>query len=453
MSGPASSTTREDSPRRGRPRPFAIAAVTAVAFAVRLWWVLAPPRVQLYSDAAGYDAAARRLLATGSYAFPIGRELWADAFHLDTASWSAYLHARPNAFAMPGYSAFLAALYRVTGSGSARIVGAQVAQALLGALTVGALFLLADALVGRRAAWVAAALAVVYPPNLWVAKYVLTETLFTFLLVVQVGALVWAARSRRLPAYAVAGALTALATYVRPVALLVPLLLAGLELVRALRSAERRAAVASALGRMALLAAVALLLLAPWAVRNARIYRAFVPLTSASAVARLHGLAFVAHAAAPPGTLAQNLELAPYAGDDHAWSAAEARNAVASLPPLTPADRLGVSPRALRLVLFALTSPFSVLYVAFGVGSWEFAMQVGLLALAAGGIAERRRDPITLVFLAGVPAYFVIAHSLTAMVMSRYLYPAMPFLIVLAAVALTGAAEALASLRPAKGTK
>ena len=144
----------------------ALGAVIALALALRLIHVSLGVPMPLRSDASGYDAAARRLVSAGSYAYPVGRDLWdEDVFR--EAAWETFVQRPANAFAMPGYPWFLAAVYRLSGTGPERLPAVRWAQAALGALTVALVFLIADAVLGRRAAWTAAGLNALYPPGIW----------------------------------------------------------------------------------------------------------------------------------------------------------------------------------------------------------------------------------------------------------------------------------------------
>jgi ABC-type spermidine/putrescine transport system permease subunit II len=159
-----------------------LSVAVLLALAVRLLYLALAPPPPVHSDASGYDAAARRLIATGSYAFPVGKALWShDVFAED--AWPAFERMPANAWSMPGYPVFLAAVYRWSGVGPGRFAAVRIAQALLGAITAGLVFLLADALLGRRPAWVAFALNALYPAGLWATQYLLTEILFTLLMV------------------------------------------------------------------------------------------------------------------------------------------------------------------------------------------------------------------------------------------------------------------------------
>jgi 4-amino-4-deoxy-L-arabinose transferase-like glycosyltransferase len=422
-------------PALARRDSLVLGSVLALALAARLLFVLGMPAMPVRSDASGYDAAARRLLLDGSYAYPVGRSLWSDDVVRDQA-WPAYLRMPPNAFAMPGYVGFVAGVYRLAGTGPGRFVAVRVAQALIATLTLLLIFWIADSVLGRRAAWIALAFNTVYPPNVWVAQYQLTEALFTFLLAGQVALMVWAARSGRLPAYALLGMVTATAIYVRPVAALVPALLLGLDAYRRATRAPARTPIGRLLSRYAVLGIVAALLMVPWVARNARLYRVFMPTTSASALPPIQGETIVRKLAFPAETIPQLADLAPYGNDDHRFAVETAARIAAGMPPASAADAMAALLEKTRMLGEALTSPFTFFSNPAPVMSSPFLVQAVILLLALVGFWRHRRRAEAVALVGGVPVYFVVVHWMIAMLWSRYLYPAMPFMLVLAAAAL-----------------
>lgn len=154
----------------------------------------------------------------------------------------------------PGYPVFLAALFALGGGTRAY----KVAQSLLGALTVLVIAALARRAAGARAEVVAAFVAALHPPLVWIAAYPLSETLFSAL-ELSSGLLLWIAlrrddacrAPRPLPHLAV-GLVGGLAALVRPAGL------PYLALVGAFLALRRSlvAATATLLG--------AALVIAPW---------------------------------------------------------------------------------------------------------------------------------------------------------------------------------------------
>jgi hypothetical protein len=184
-------------------------------------------------------------------------------------------------FYPPLYPYFIGLVSRA--AGSLQVV--LWVQAALGALLVPAVGRVGYLAFGRRAGLVAAALAALYPDLVWFATRFWTETLFILLL--------WWAIERTLEAdvtgstrtAAAAGVLWGLTTLTRELALyLVPL--AALWMLRPRAeppTGARRAWLRPPRARLAgaaTLALVSLLTIVPWKVRNAIVFRTFIPVST-----------------------------------------------------------------------------------------------------------------------------------------------------------------------------
>jgi 4-amino-4-deoxy-L-arabinose transferase-like glycosyltransferase len=175
----------------------------------------------------------------------------------------------------PGYPAFLAAIGAGTTTATSAPTRVKVAQAILGALAVcliaGAAWYAAGPTAGIVAAWLAAG----YPPLVWISSYVFSESLYTVLALSTALALQAAVdrgnESVRRPA--LAGTLGGAAILVRPAMLFfVPLAVIWLVWWRR----APRVAAAFVLG--------ALVVVAPWTIRNYRTYGRFVLVASEGGV-------------------------------------------------------------------------------------------------------------------------------------------------------------------------
>jgi hypothetical protein len=178
----------------------------------------------------------------------------------------------------PGYPVFLA----FAGAGRAAHehapAGLKLAQALIGAATIGLIALIALQAAGPRAGVAAAAVAAVYPPLVWTPAYVFSETVYSAL---AFGAAHLLQRSvdggqglriRGGRLGAAAGVVAGLALLVRP-AMLFFLPLAVVWLAR-----RRRLALA------AVFTVAVILVVAPWTVRNVRTHGRFVLVASEGGV-------------------------------------------------------------------------------------------------------------------------------------------------------------------------
>jgi 4-amino-4-deoxy-L-arabinose transferase-like glycosyltransferase len=179
----------------------------------------------------------------------------------------------PSALRPPAYPYFLGGVFAVSGNS---FTAGRLAAALLGVVSVALIGVIAQLLWSRRAAIVAMALAAVYPPLVLLSGTLLSESL-GMPIVLALVALVLTYRDAPRPSWVapVAGVLFALALLDRPafVMFAVPLIV-GLW-ARPWRSwrAAREPAIALA---------VAALAIVPWTIRNANAFHDFVPISTQS---------------------------------------------------------------------------------------------------------------------------------------------------------------------------
>jgi len=245
-------------PTRGK---LALAGLFLLALALRLAWVAyvdPSPRDGRFDDSSWYDGSARTIADGQGYVFYDGAP---------TAAWPV------------GYSAFLAALYRVTGDS---VPSAKVANAFLGALTVLGVYALGARVFGPRAGWAAALVLAFFPNQVFFTTLVMSEILSAFLLLLVLLAVLYLTldgeRARWWGA-AVAGLLIGLAAMVRGEFL--PFFLVPLLPWRLVLGTWRRA-----LGYAGVALAAVALVLTPWTVRNA-VRLGYPVVVSTGAVANL----------------------------------------------------------------------------------------------------------------------------------------------------------------------
>lgn len=219
-------------------------AVFAVALLVRALWAAhaeADPADGRFDDSVFYHQAARAIVDGRGYVSPWTGE--------DTALFP------------PGYPFFLASLYATFGTDPQ--VG-EAANVLLGAATCGLAFALGRLLFGWRPGLAAGLLLAFFPGQALFAPALMSEGLFTFLLVAALLLAVLAARRTGrgcVPLVAATGLVAGLAALVRGEGLFIPLMVAPFW---ALAWAGWRAALSG--GALALAAMLVLVL--PWSVRN-----------------------------------------------------------------------------------------------------------------------------------------------------------------------------------------
>lgn len=171
----------------------------------------------------------------------------------------------------PGYPGFLA-LIGVGGPHESAPARIQVAQAFLGALVIAMIGCVAMASAGERAGAIAAAMAALYPPLVWISSYVFSESLF-MLLALGCVRLLSAARRHSLAERSAraGGALTLAAGLVAGMAILVrPGMLVFLPFVAVWFIKRRHWSLAVAF------CVAAAVVVSPWTLRNVRQYGRFI---------------------------------------------------------------------------------------------------------------------------------------------------------------------------------
>lgn len=250
--------------------PRVALALVALALIVRLAFIAATPGYVPEHDDRDYDRLACALVIGDGYVRE-GPRTPADACGTHT-------NGEPTAFRPPGLPMFLAAVYTVTEPlGVERWSAARVAIAFVGTAAVALLGLVAFGLFGRRTALIAMALAAVFPPMVVLGGSLLSETLFVALMLAAIACVLAdraAGGSRRW--LVVGGVICGLAALTRSNA---PALLLPLMIAVATTGADTKP-LRVRLGRALALAGITALVVAPWTIRNATALDGFAPVTT-----------------------------------------------------------------------------------------------------------------------------------------------------------------------------
>lgn len=226
--------------------------IGVVAFVTRLGFALLFPAPVL-SDASDYQQLAQNLLS--QHRFGIG--------------------SQPYSYRTPFYPLFLALVSALFGNG---LFPVFVVQAVLGAGTALLAFKLGQLLSISRVGLIAGALVAIEPQLVIFSGVLLTETLFTFLLVAALFTTLWGLNSPKPLRFVSAGILWGLSALTRPVGLAYLVVVLAVRLIAQPRERGRF------LARYALILSLSLITLAPWAIRNTLVQKQFVPLTTMGGV-------------------------------------------------------------------------------------------------------------------------------------------------------------------------
>lgn len=195
------------------------------------------------ADAGEYMAGAKNLLEYGIYSSDVG-----------------HVPPIPDSFRSPGYSLYLAAVHAVVGADDFYDI-ARLLQAVLGALMVPLVFVLARRFLNVTFAMIAAALTATNPHLITATGYILTETLFSFLLLAALTLWYSGLSGGGRVKLIASGVLFGLAVLTNETALIIPPVLAGAWLIWGRAESRLRPAV--------LLLVVFFLFPVGWRIRNA----------------------------------------------------------------------------------------------------------------------------------------------------------------------------------------
>jgi Dolichyl-phosphate-mannose-protein mannosyltransferase len=406
-------------------------ALAAAALVVRAAYLVLEPRCALTGDEPSWIELGRQLARPAIAFSPLRSDL---------------------VFYPPVYPYFVGALFRLFGS-MAAVLWVQV---VLGALLVPVVGRAAARAFGPRASVLAAAFTAFYPELAWYPAHYWSETVFLLLL--------WAAIERALDAdatsswrtAAAAGALFGLATLTRELALyLVPLVL--LWMVRPWAVGATSVGTRIVLSRNRLVGAGALLLasvitIAPWTLRNAIVFRAFVPVSTMGGLNLWQGNTTLTHLqiydllAGIDGAVAQDrycrrLARETIAARQPGWVFEKLAEQMPEfwkagsevLDHLVGRDACGpLAPARLVVIELVLVLPY-----------------LALLALALVGVARLRFTPPAVLLLVLAAAYN--AAHVAAYATTRFRLPVLPVLFMLAGALIVGRGDD--SLAPLRGRR
>jgi len=406
-------------------------ALAAAALVVRAAYLVLEPRCALTGDEPSWIELGRQLARPAVAFSPLRSDL---------------------VFYPPVYPYFVGALFRLFGS----MAAVPWVQVVLGALLVPVVGRAAERAFGPRASVLAAAFTAFYPELVWYPAHYWSETVFLLLL--------WAAIERALAAdaaaswrtAAAAGVLFGLATLTRELALyLVPLVV--LWMVRPWAVGATSVGTRIVLSRNRLVGAGALLLataltIAPWTLRNAIVFRAFIPVSTMGGLNLWQGNTTLTHLqiydvlAGIDGAVAQDrycrrLAWETIAARQPAWVFEKLAEQMPEfwkagsevLDHLVGRGACGpLAPARLVAIELVLVLPY-----------------LALLALALIGVARLRFTPPAVLLLVLAAAYN--AAHVAAYATTRFRLPVLPVLFMLAGALIVGRGDD--SLAPLRGRR
>lgn len=220
-------------------------------------------RLTLYSDDLNYIKSAVVLLKRGILTYNNYNE--------------------PTVFIMPLYPLFLTSIFKLFGYGLSGLQIIRVIQVLFSCVTIFLVFLTAKRLFDYKIALIASFFTAFYIPNITTPGYLMTEALFTMLLMTLIYSSLFFTDKPGKVKFAVLGAIWAAATLCRPTIALYPVILAAYCYFY---HRMRLYPIIKFLGIMSL---SFIIIMSPWWIRNYREYGKFIPLAASSGNPMLQG--------------------------------------------------------------------------------------------------------------------------------------------------------------------
>jgi len=141
--------------------------------------------------------------------------------HFFTHGIYSYFSGAPDALVTPGYPLFLGIVFFLFGIGEAGILAVKIIQAVLSTLSVVLVFFITLQLTEKkRGALIAAALLAISPAAALYSRFILTETLYLFLLLLYVSLQLLALKKEKKRFHLLAGLFFGLAVLVRPMVII-----------------------------------------------------------------------------------------------------------------------------------------------------------------------------------------------------------------------------------------
>jgi 4-amino-4-deoxy-L-arabinose transferase-like glycosyltransferase len=220
-----------------------------LALFIRLIFVLAVPQLEVTADAAGYDRLGLNLSL--GHGFSMDKE-------------EPY---RPSVTRGPIYPLFLSLIYILFGH---NFLAVRIAQAIISAFSCLLIYWIGKHTFNERVGIISSLISSLWIGLIAYTGYILTETLFTFWLLLTVLFFIKAVKERSTPFYLLTGVSLGITTLTRPTSLAFPLFV-PLVLIPIYQNKKK------ALVHSLLLLTAMLIILIPWTIRNYMHFRTVIP--------------------------------------------------------------------------------------------------------------------------------------------------------------------------------
>lgn len=363
------------------------------------------------------------------------RSAWALA---NTGNFTFHNPPYSTAFMMPGLPYTLALLMKIFGKFGG-ITALRIVQAILQILSLLLIFFTARNIFNSKVAITAVILDSIYMSEVWVANLVLTETFFKFFVLCLVYFSLYALEKNKTKYYVLGGIALGLAALFRPTIALYPVLILIMWIIKKVKFRQ-------AFKYTIIVAAVFSVVMSPWWIRNYLTFHKFIPFTMAAGNPMCQGT-FINY---DDNSKANgNLDYSKFHPGDPGISEfqrndldiAEAKYRLKTLFPKEPLKFIywytigktcdQISTSFYWKPLFGIKTSTEMIY-------YYILLGMGILGIIIYFRNKIRNIYAVLPFTAIL--YFIIVY-LPFCTMSRYFYPAVPYLIIFAAYSITNIAD------------
>jgi len=329
-------------------------------------------------------------------------------------------------FIMPGIVFVLAPFVKIFGMVAA-ITPFRIFSAILQTATLYMIFLLARKMFNNKVAVVALILSAIYIPNIYMTSLLLTETVFLFLFMLLCLIVVHGLEKKELKYYIVGGIVWGLAALFRPSIGLFPLVILGMWLIKKYTLKEML--------KFGLAASITfILVMSPWWIRNALVFNRFIPFTLSTGNPMLQGM-FEWNQVDEELIKQLNTDNLEYTGDeiiDNDIQVELAHKIFKYKLKENPAEYLAwhtIGKIAMNFAQGYIMKPIYGLTYPQLIFQHELYIVLAIIALILAGIYKDKNEWKW--FAIFIIMYFIAVH-IPFLAYSRYMYPIMPFVIILA---------------------
>lgn len=348
----------------------------------------------------------------------------------ETGNYVFHNPPHPTVFMMPGLPFSLAFFVLIFGKFGA-LTAFRIFQAILQALGLLIIFFIGRKIFNSKVGVIAAILDALSIAEIWTANLLLTETCFKFFVLLLIFFSIYAIKEKKTRYYVLAGVAWGLATLFRPTIATFPIIILIMWI-------KEKYTIKEMIKYTAVVSLVFCLILSPWWIRNYRIFHRFIPMTLATGNPMLQGT-FINYDQSTKKTDGLDYSQFKYSGDHDEIKNNELEMAMSKyrLKNLVPKQPLRfLYWYTIGKTIQQVNWPFywtQILGVNFVMAGAYYYLTLILCVLGIIHFFRTKERNRSGNILFATIIYFIVVY-LPFFAMSRYFYPAMPYVLIFAAL-------------------